>query len=645
MAGLFGVGMDRVAAALRAAGGNRMLADELLRREQAAEPAQPSPPPPEPAPAPRVYGRATEGDPSVLPPNPYPASGRGNNYSADAIQRARSYIDRQRAAEQQAVTQPAPISVDPAQLERAQQRVAGVNPNQSIRGLQRGMVDDANQRIGLGQDIGENAAQLGEQRAVLSTATADEQHRERLTNADRNAAALGRTDEVRADQHETIKKLQELVANKPGEDSPRLRKAADIMSMIPGAHLFARPMARVADERDERKRQDWADRQAAARNLIETESGLISNENASTESEGRSAHTRAVLANVENLNRLEAVAQSAESKEQRLAASIKALQEREKLSATLIGQRQGEAAQAVSRTRSAAENDLWNMGMDELARGISGGAFGRMGLAKQANDVYKQRAKNSQDVRKGEIDIESSQAEGALNSESKRAEIEYRLSQAEKNRREAGGTAPGAEVAGGYRVKNPQIWGSLPAGVVAKFSEAQSRLPGLISEMTELKSLVDKHGTETLPGETKSRMEELQASITSGIKEVDQLGALDKGVSELVTKRIGDSTAWNMGLGNVIENADTKLGQAIKDLQSGARSRAASLGLESALKGGGGGAPAGGGSVEMVNTQTGEKRLVAPAFVDAYAEQGFVPSNVPDEKRQANAQQRWPGGG
>jgi hypothetical protein len=163
------------------------------------------------------------------------------------------------------------------------------------------------------------------------------------------------------------------------------------------------------------------------------------------------------------------------------------------------------------------------------------------------------------------------------------ADIEKSKAEAAKLAAETSGT--GSEVVGGYKVANPSVWASVPAPAKAAFAKGQGSMPGLIATLTELKGLIEEHGTETLPGPVKSRMQALEAAALGGIKEASELGALDNGVANLVARQIGDATAWNMGLGNLVENADKRIGSTIADIQRSSAAKAATYGLESALGG------------------------------------------------------------
>jgi hypothetical protein len=256
---------------------------------------------------------------------------------------------------------------------------------------------------------------------------------------------------------------------------------------------------------------------------------------------------------------IEEAKQEATSAEAVQAADVLQLKLRQGYLADTLKIRQ-RAQQGVAASKRQQERDaLINMPLPELAQLVRAGYGGEL-----ANDVYLERAKEDQGIRKTEAEIAAIERSG----------------------RESAGPQVGSAVVGGYEVANPQVWSSLGEGTRSDFAKGVAAVPGLIRDLTELKAMIKRHGTETLPGETKSRMQALSAAALGGIKEAASLGALDNGVAALVSKQIGDPTAWNFGLGNAIEQADTRIGETIKSIQQNAQAKAAAYGLRPAIPAG-----------------------------------------------------------
>ena len=269
---------------------------------------------------------------------------------------------------------------------------------------------------------------------------------------------------------------------------------------------------------------------------------------------------------------IEQIKQEATSEEQLRAAEELMLGMRQGYAADELKRRQllgrGAGAAKLQRQRDM----LINMDIGELEQLVKSGHGGEL-----ASKILLERKLNDQKVRLGEASI---------------------AEKARKNRGE-GGPQVGSGVAGGYEIANPQVWGSLGEGTKSNFAKGVAAVPGLINDLTELKTLVEQHGTETLPGPIKSRMQALSAAALGGIKEAASLGALDNGVATLVAKQIGDPTAWNFGLGNWIENADTRIDETISSIQQNAQAKAAAYGLRPARPGGGGGGSPGANMVRV----------------------------------------------
>ncbi len=143
-------------------------------------------------------------------------------------------------------------------------------------------------------------------------------------------------------------------------------------------------------------------------------------------------------------------------------------------------------------------------------------------------------------------------------------------------------TPQGAEVLAGYHVAKPEIWDGLEKSVKAKFQQGQSIIPSTVEKMDELQKLIETHGTETWPTKAKADMQALKASLLGDLKEAEELGALDNGVSRLVDEQIGDPTAWNFGLGNWAENADSRIAKTRELVANKAKRKANAYGLVTA---------------------------------------------------------------
>lgn len=251
------------------------------------------------------------------------------------------------------------------------------------------------------------------------------------------------------------------------------------------------------------------------------------------------------------------------------------------------------AAEQAQRTLIGGyvRSQLYTMPLPDLARAVQSGDVGEEG-----QKVFYERAEAETKLQKGDLDLQQGAlglrkgqqdlargaqdlAKGPLEMERLQAEIDAKRAEAEQKRGAAAAAMPGARVAGGYEIADPQIWNNVTANTRGNFEKGIIAVPSLITQLNELRDLVREHGTETFPTVAKGQMQAKSAKILGSIKEAEQLGALDRGVTELVQRQIGDVTAWNAGFGNWIENADTRLDETAKIVAEGAQSRASALGL------------------------------------------------------------------
>lgn len=162
----------------------------------------------------------------------------------------------------------------------------------------------------------------------------------------------------------------------------------------------------------------------------------------------------------------------------------------------------------------------------------------------------------------------------ALQLERERTAGEYRLHQMETAAKgaksnDAQEVSPGWTTTPGIRLKDEEA---------AKFRGGVAAQRDLEATAAELKALVQKHGTEQMPGPAKTRMQSLVAKLKVQAKNIDQLGALSGSDYKLLDDQVPDPTAWTSMSS---ENALTGLDQLVGNGRDTVRSSASSLGIKS----------------------------------------------------------------
>jgi hypothetical protein len=493
------------------------------------------------------------------------------------------------------------------------------NPKASSKTLQTDLQEGQNRQLDLTE------ATKGGIAAEGSAAQADEFGKLREIQKSRREAVTNRLD-LNRNQKEVFE--QRMFA-KVDEMSNRMRHppqdTTNIMLSILGSALSSKGGAGAAISKGigmamQQKMLDWQAGVAADQAEFAGIKSLFDSQNQDSESELRQEANLSALATSEFDSALKQIAASTQSKEAKAAAEAARLELRQKFvqhqldirkRAATTGQ-QDEiikfvASQPTPELQAAAAAKLGKRGLQalvEIQKGVKGAAdisASALGGAKTAEEIAGVQANTAK-----------TQAEAA------------------KLQQEAGLLGSAQEPLSGYKVDKPQVWNSLEKSVKADFTKGAASIPGLMQQLKDYKSLVAKYGTENLPTEAKAKMQGLHAGILSGIKEAAELGALDNGVIGLVERQIGDPTGWNLGFGNVWEQADTKADTTMQTIRNSAASKARAYGLD--IGEGTLGvdvsttAPLAStsGPVPMVNPQTGQKLDVDPSKIANAERLGFT---------------------
>lgn len=254
--------------------------------------------------------------------------------------------------------------------------------------------------------------------------------------------------------------------------------------------------------------------------------------------------------------------------------ALNASLEQEKLQAQ--SREQLHAAEQAQRTLIGGyvRSQLYTMPLPDLARAVQSGDVGEEG-----QKVFYERAEAETKLQKGELDLRKGQQDlqqGDVDMQGKRLGMEKTQAEIEKLRRESAGGAPGARVAGGFEIADPQVWNSIAVGTRSDFERGTSNVPGLVKQMRNLKAMVKDYGTEGTWTDAGAKMSTMSAGIMGGYKEAEKLGALDKGVVEMVERLIGDVNSMKPEWWT---NVEARLDQAITQTTENNVSKAAGLGL------------------------------------------------------------------
>jgi hypothetical protein len=205
------------------------------------------------------------------------------------------------------------------------------------------------------------------------------------------------------------------------------------------------------------------------------------------------------------------------------------------------------AGAAAAKTRR--ERYFWEVPLPELR------AMPSQVLSKDGQEILAKRIKQEQDPRANEAAI--SIAEGKAKGEQ--------------------GPEQGQLVPGGRRIRDPGVYGLIEKPTLTKYVDGETKASSALRNIDELQQLVATHGTETLPGEAKRKMQFLEKQIKLDLKDAGELGTWDRGSAEVLGEMIGDPTAW---LGEGVEGVGTRLDEAKHMIKYKTELRAKSLGLE-----------------------------------------------------------------
>lgn len=491
------------------------------------------------------------------------------------------------------------------------------NPRAGLSQLKTEHTAAQNRALGLTTEKGDIAAEGSDRSAATLGELRNERQAGRKGVEDRVAINRRDKDDLEKRMRAQLDEIERRIATPPDETVARSHAILGAAFMAAGGDdpqksfdLFNQGVAR----RKEELRDMFAQRQGLFTDYVRMY-GLQNEDSAAELDQEKALQT---LATSEYDAALKQIAAETDSKEYRRAAE----EARNKLRDGFVSE--GIAA-AQRQAAAGAESKYWTTPLDQLA---ALNAEGR--LPKAGQKVLAERVKTDQATRKNEADIADKWADA-------------------NKKNGAGGPSAGSEVLGGVTVTKPAVWSSLPAPVQTSFTKAAGAMPGLLATLTKLRDMYKEYGTETLPTEAKRQMEALSADALGQIKEANELGALDNGVANLVSRQIGDPTAWNLGLGNLVERGDVKIEETIRAVRNNFGRKAATYGLDvsgfSPLEQVGDRRPVAAGEpapqptsqaaqrIPMVNLQTGETRMVRPDLVSAYEKHGFIPNQVPAEEQ------------
>lgn len=233
--------------------------------------------------------------------------------------------------------------------------IAPVNAGDSVRDLRNQVIDSGNTQIGLRGQRGDVAATGAAQQAQVLTGAADAQGQRNEAVLGRHNAMLERTDANREDAYRKVDEMREIVKQVPGEEKSKLRKAAEVLRMIPGLHLIGKPLLGLAKSNEEHERQVWQDKLGGTDAMRKADTEMNASEHSDMDHELAQQRQMAMLADAEKANRLEAIAQTAGSEDQRLAARIGMSELRDKMANQLIELKTGEEKKDTATAQKAED--------------------------------------------------------------------------------------------------------------------------------------------------------------------------------------------------------------------------------------------------------------------------------------------------
>ncbi len=293
----------------------------------------------------------------------------------------------------------------------------------------------------------------------------------------------------------------------------------------------------------------WAREQHGRTQLYQLVSRGIDVENATEEQQYEVARRMGAADALYMDNAIESVKARGLSEDETRAAEALQLELRGKARGLLRNEAVTEQKQGAAAAKTRRESYFHSIPLAELR------AMPDKVLGKDGHKVLADRIKDDQNDRGGDakIAIDVAKAKGEQ------------------------GPDAGQLVPGGRRVRDPGVYGLVEKPTLTKYVDGETKAGSAVRNIEELQQLVATHGTETLPGETKRKMQFLEKQIKLDLKDAGELGTWDRGSAEVLGEMIGDPTAW---LGEGVEGVGTRLEEARAMIRYKTELRAKSLGLE-----------------------------------------------------------------
>ena len=419
-------------------------------------------------------------------------------------------------------------------------------PGQQIKQYDADLLGTANQRIDLAGQQGREESATFERRAGLRGEQATRARAELDDAKGRVEEGRGREREKR---DEADRLYEELKANAKPPGKKGIEQVMGIIGSVRAMGGGNRGMAQGASMLGSllgSDREGWAAEQQSTSNLYRSALAGIDSER------GGQSHDLDIASRIAALDAhyydaaLEQAKEMGLSEEAKRVATGLQLDMRDKATTLLRNNAVAQQKAQAGAGRNAAEDYFWKLPFDQL-RQMPTQVMGETGAK-----VLKERTAIEGGLKK-------------LDEPGKAGEQ---------------GVAAGQTVPGGRRVADPGTYNLAEKATLAKYVDGEGKAQSAMHNIDELSKLVKAHGTENWPGDVKRRMQFLEKQIKLDLKDAGELGTWDKGSAEVLGDMIGDPTAWNAGLGNVLEGVDVKLAEARKMIEYKTEQRAKSLGLE-----------------------------------------------------------------
>ena len=449
------------------------------------------------------------------------------------------------------------------ELQRAQALAAGAPPPdmsvqrgvgapaQRIRQYNAADLADQNAMIGLAGRAGQQESASALERSGMRTEQAEAQ-RGYNEQARADAAEDRARGEKKRDQADKL--LEEYRANMtPPSPTSGERAMQVIAAALAGGSGKGRAISGLLSGlASSGREQRWAAEQEGRTQLYQMVTRGINLDSASEEQRHEVARRMGAADALYWDNAIEAAKERGLSQAALTKAEALQLELRQKARANLRDEAVREQKAGAAGQKTRLEEYFYRVPLEEL-RAMPSQVRGKVG-----ETVLAARTKNDQAYRGGE------------------AEISIKEGKAEGEK----GPGAGQLVPGGRRVRDPGVYGLLEKPTLAKYVDGETKAQSALRNINELQTLVSQHGTESLPGQAKRRMQFLEKQIKLDLKDAGELGTWDKGSAEVLGEMIGDPTAWNLGLGEVVEGVGTRLEEAKHMIRYKTEQRAKSLGLE-----------------------------------------------------------------